>query len=167
MLATTLSPRIRLFIRKSYTFCTKVKETLIEAACRDNDVVSCCRALIYLLYMPQYEDTDRGAILLFEELQDTFIREENMKALVSTLQYYQQYLHSHRIPIPSSSPTIDQIWLKAAYYRCILMNNYVSSFNTLDDKSVVLAAKEFLLTTTTDNHKDSLAHQWFVEYFTD
>lgn len=158
MLATTLCPRLKLLIRKSYTFCTKLKESLIDTASEQIDVAS-CRALIYLLYMPQHEAVDKGVVLLFEELQNKFLKQKNIKAYVSTLQYYQKHLASHRFSVPISIPE-DDIWVKAAFYRCILMNNYTSAFNTLDDKCIVVATKEFILTSF-DAEKE-LSDQRFV-----
>lgn len=151
--------KINLLIKKICTFSTKLKDTLIETVCAHTDT-ACCRALFYLLFETQDKSID-NCVIIFQELQNNFVKHNNMKAYIILLQYFQEKFPSHQMPVLKSLPDDNDIWMKASLYRSILRNNYENAFNTLDDKYIVEATKEFLVTCY-DNNKESLAHQWFV-----
>lgn len=158
-MSTIFFYRIEVLFTKFSSFSfTKLKNKLFEAVCVKTDNAG-CRALPYLLLMPQ-NGTIENDVLLFEELQNNFVTHRNMKAYISVLLYFQQKLPFHRLPLLKSFPGDDNLWTKASFYRCILKNNYESAFNTLDDKNIVEATKEFIITYSEMN-KELLVQQWF------
>lgn len=163
ILCLELSEKIRLLLRQSGELSVNLKERLLEEASKEENMAY-CRSLPYLVNIEQYAQFEEsGTLLLAEDLQEYFVTQKAYKAYVNTLQYFLPKLEAKTIssqcPIMSCEPS--DMWIKAAVFRCLIENNFSSSYNDKSDHNIVVSTVQFITQHAEKLHtqKDLLLYQ--------
>ncbi|KAM7355402.1 E3 ubiquitin-protein ligase listerin [Cochliomyia hominivorax] len=156
VLCLELSEKVRLLLRQSGELSVTLKERLLEAAAKEESIIY-CRSLPYLIHIEQYAQFEESAtLLLAEDLQEYFATKNSLKAYITSLQYLLPKLEAKTIslqcPIMRSEPS--DMWIKAAVFRCLIENNFSSSYNDKSDYNIVTSAVEFITQHSDKLHKD-------------
>lgn len=159
-----LSERVKLLFMQSGELSVTLKERLLEESAKDENI-NFCRSLPYLIHIEQYAQFEESAtLLLSEDLQEYFVAQNAFKAYINTLQYLLPKLEAKTIgiqcPIMRCEPS--DIWIKSAVFRCLIENNFSSSYNDKSDRDIITSAVEFITQHADKLHtqKDVLLYQW-------
>ena len=162
-LCLELSEKVRLLLRQSGELSVTLKERLLEAAVKEENI-QYCRSLPYLVNIEQYAQFEEsGTLLLAEDLQEYFATQKAFKSYINTLQYLQPKLEAKTIsiqcPIMRCEPS--DIWIKAAVFRCLIENNFSSSYSEISDYNIITSAVQFITQHADKLHtdKDLLLYQ--------
>ncbi|XP_034103440.1 E3 ubiquitin-protein ligase listerin isoform X1 [Drosophila albomicans] len=145
-LVLCLSEQVRSFMGNSSELVNIIKERLIQAALQQDSVMS-CRQLGYLIHYSQYAPFEESAtILLHEDLAELLVSKGALKAYVMTLQHLLPKLSQKALnlngAIMRTEP--DDMWVKAAVFRCLVLNNFQSDVNEQTDHNIIASALQFL-----------------------
>lgn len=162
-LCLELSEKVQLLLRQSGELSVTLKERLLEEAAKEQSVTY-CRSLPYLINIEQYAQFEESAtLLLAEDLQEYFVAQNAYKAYITTLQYLLPKLEAKTIssqcPIMRCEPS--DMWIKASVFRCLIENNFSSSYNEKSDYNIVTSAVQFITQHSDKLHtqKDLLLYQ--------
>ncbi|XP_046806997.1 E3 ubiquitin-protein ligase listerin [Lucilia cuprina] len=162
-LCLELSVKVQLLLRQSGELSVTLKERLLEEAVKEENIIY-CRSLPYLVNIEQYAQFEESAtLLLAEDLQEYFVAQKSFKAYINTLQYLLPKLEAKTIssqcPIMRCEPP--DMWIKAAVFRCLIENNFSSSYNEKSDHNIVSSAVQFITQHADKLHtqKDLLLYQ--------
>ncbi|KAL7734397.1 hypothetical protein ACLKA6_010729 [Drosophila palustris] len=145
-LVLCLSEQIRSFMANSSELVDIIKERMKQAAVQQDSVMS-CRQLGYLIYYSQYAAFEESAtILLHEDLAELFVSQGALKAYVMTLQHMLPKLSQKALNLNSAIMRTEppDMWVKAAVFRCLLLNNFQSDLNEQTDRNIIASALQFL-----------------------
>lgn len=162
-LCLELSEKVQLLLRHSGELSVTLKERLLEASVKEENI-RYCRSLPYLVNIEQYAQFEEsGTLLLAEDLQEYFATQKAFKAYINTLQYLQPKLEAKTIsiqcPIMRCEPS--DMWIQAAVFRCLIENNFSSSYNDKSDYNIITSAVQFITQHADKLHtdKDLLLYQ--------
>lgn len=158
-----LSEKVQLLLRQSGELSVTLKERLLETVVKEENI-QYCRSLPYLVNIEQYAQFEEsGTLLLAEDLQEYFATQKAFKSYINTLQYLQPKLEAKTIslqcPIMRCEPS--DMWIKAAVFRCLIENNFSSSYNDKSDYNIITSAVQFITQHADKLHtdKDLLLYQ--------
>ncbi|XP_030373651.1 E3 ubiquitin-protein ligase listerin [Scaptodrosophila lebanonensis] len=141
-----LSEKLRSFLGNSSEIAGAVKDRLLQAALQQSSVIN-CRALSYFVHYSQYAAfEDNATILLHEDLAETLVLQKALKAYVMALQYLLPKLSQKSLGLNSAIMRTEppDMWVKAAVFRCMLLNNFDSDLNEKSDRNIIASTLQFI-----------------------
>ncbi|EDV97987.1 E3 ubiquitin-protein ligase listerin [Drosophila grimshawi] len=145
-LVLCLSEQVRCLMGNSSELVDIVKQRLQQTAAQEKSVMS-CRLLGCLVHHAQYAAFEESAaILLHEDLAELLVSQGALKAYVMTLQHLLPKLSQKALSLNSAIMRTEppEMWVKAAVFRCLLLNNFQSELNEPTDHSIIVSALQFL-----------------------
>ncbi|XP_017135075.1 E3 ubiquitin-protein ligase listerin [Drosophila miranda] len=141
-----LSEKVHSFMGNSSELVGIVKQQLELAAAQQSSVID-CRLLGYLTFCPQYAAFEESAtILLHEDLAELLVTQGALKAYVMSLQYLLPKLSQKAIGLSSAIMRTEpeNLWVKAAVFHCLLLNNFEGEVNEQTDRNIISSAVQFM-----------------------
>uniref|UniRef100_A0A1A9X109 E3 ubiquitin-protein ligase listerin n=1 Tax=Glossina brevipalpis TaxID=37001 RepID=A0A1A9X109_9MUSC len=139
-LAIELSEKVKFLLKNVTELGPRFRKHLFNECSKQKPDLSYCRCLLYLMYIDEYtEYEESGIIVIFEELGEYFISNNNLEIYVNILQYFLPKLQSRSFGLDNliMNTEPDEIWIKSIVYRCLLQNNFDNTFNKTDDKGMI------------------------------
>ncbi|KAH8259572.1 hypothetical protein KR026_006780 [Drosophila bipectinata] len=150
-LPTATDEQIIILVEKVSDFMCNTSELvgIIQQRLRQDAVaqpsVIGCRLLGCLIH--QYANFDESApLLLHEDLSDSLVTQGALKVYVMALQFLLPKLLQKSIGLSSAIMRTDppEIWIKAAVFRALLLNNFESDVNEQSDRNIIVSAVQFM-----------------------
>nr|NP_730427.1 listerin E3 ubiquitin protein ligase 1 [Drosophila melanogaster]Q9VW09.2 RecName: Full=E3 ubiquitin-protein ligase listerin; AltName: Full=Listerin E3 ubiquitin protein ligase 1; AltName: Full=RING-type E3 ubiquitin transferase listerin [Drosophila melanogaster]AAF49146.2 listerin E3 ubiquitin protein ligase 1 [Drosophila melanogaster] len=145
-LVLILSEKVQSFMGNSSDLVAIVKERLQQAAVQQSSVID-CRLLSYLRFCPQYAAFEESAsILLHEDLSENLVTQGALKTYVIALQFLLPKLSQKAITLSSAIMGTEppEIWVKAAVFHALLLNNFEGDVNEQTDRNIIVSAVQFM-----------------------
>ncbi|EDW76782.1 uncharacterized protein Dwil_GK19431 [Drosophila willistoni] len=153
-LVCMLSENVHNFMGNSSGLVDIIKDRLEQQALEQQCSPINSRLLGYLVHHNQYTVFEESAtILLHEHLAEILTNNGSYKAYVMILQHLLPKLAQRSLglslPIMRTDPP--EIWVKAAVFRCLIVNNFATDLNTPSDRNIIVSAVQFLTTIGEQN----------------
>ncbi|ALC44763.1 l-3-76BDr [Drosophila busckii] len=145
-LTLCLAEQLKSLMGNSSELVAIIRQRLEQAALQQQSVVS-CRLLGDLVHCEQYAAFEESAtILLHEELSEMLVGQGALKAYVMTLQHMLPKLSQKALTLNSAVMRTepDVLWIKAAVFRCLILNNFQAAVNEQTDRNIIFSALQFL-----------------------
>jgi len=163
-LVLILSEKVHSFMGNSSDLVGIVKERLQQDAVQQSSVIG-CRLLSYFTFCPQYAAFEESAsILLHEDLSESLVTQGALKTYVMALQvnmlklikdcysilfdlqYLLPKLSQKAITLNSAIMRTEppEIWVKAAVFHALLLNNFEAEVNEQTDRNIIVSAVQFM-----------------------
>ncbi|XP_017127246.1 E3 ubiquitin-protein ligase listerin [Drosophila elegans] len=145
-LVLILSAKVQSFMGNSSDLVGIVKERLQQAAVQQCSVIG-SRLLSYFTSCPQYAAFEESAcILLHEDLSESLVTQGALKTYVMALQFLLPKLSQKAISLNSAIMRTEppEIWVKAAVFHSLLLNNFEAEVNEQTDRNIIVSAVQFM-----------------------
>ncbi|XP_017072343.1 E3 ubiquitin-protein ligase listerin [Drosophila eugracilis] len=145
-LVLILSEKVQSFMGNSSDLVGIVKERIQQDAVQQSSVIA-CRLLGYFTFCPQYAAFEESAfILLHEDLSESLVTQGALKTYVMALQFLLPKLSQKAISLNSAIMRTEppEIWVKAAVFNALLLNNFEAEVNDQTDRNIIVSAVQFL-----------------------
>ncbi|KAH8303692.1 hypothetical protein KR018_011703 [Drosophila ironensis] len=142
--ALILVDKVHDFMSNTSELVGIIQQRLRQDAVAEPTVIG-CRLLGYLIY--QYVDFDESApILLHEDLSESLVDKGALKTYVMALQYLLPELSKRSIGLSAAIMRTEppEIWIKAAVFRALILNNFEAEINEQSDRNIIVSAVQFL-----------------------